>query len=835
HLLAQMSANSGSKFRTAGSIYPQYSIDDRAVQLASFAVLMKAREKSRRVFDQNIKPNIYAIQESNWITKEVMELLLNGEENSEEYKTQFEILRDIRDTFLDAKEYGSILKVNSIDISYLVNRLSLLDNEQVDLFGTLIKSELVEKLPGILSQVKLLSKKYDVVCTNPPYMGSGGMDKNLRVFTKKFYPHTGNDLSTIFMEQSMSLTKPNGFIAMINIPTWMYLSSYAEYRKGLMQNSTIINLLHLGRGIFGSDFGTVSFVFRNNKIENYLGRYKKFFEKKSSVESNEEKKKKFFDKNDFYNKQENYHVIDGCPIAYNINEAIIKAFENGQKIDDISDPRQGLATGNNNIFLRSWYEININKAGFNVSSTQEFFNSDKLYAPYNKGGGFRKWYGNCEFLIKFDKKHYDILSTVGNHLPSRQFYFKECLTWSKVTIGGFSMRYLPDGFVFDVSGCSLFSNRELTKVILALMNSKVASLILSFLSPTVNYEVGHVKSIPLINIDNKEVIEDIVDQCIEISKSDWDNYETSWDFRSHPFIKYKKDTLLNTYTEWQRVSNNQFLKLKESEERINQILIDNYKLQDVLEPDVSDNEISINKAEQIRDVKSFVSYAIGCIFGRYSLDKEGLVYAGGEFEPSRYSTLHPDKDNVLPVLSGAYFEDDIISKFIEFVQRIFGEETLSENLDFIADTLGKKKGETAKETLRRYLLNDFYKDHVQTYKKRPIYWLFTSGKQKAFNCLVYMHRYDKTTLSRIRTDYLHEYQIRLDSEKKDLLSITDGEYSTKEISNAKKELKELDKKIEELKEYDELLHHMADMQIEIDLDEGVAVNYEKFNGLVAKI
>lgn len=810
-------------------------IDDRAVQLASFAVFMKAREKSRRVFDQNIKTNIFAIQESNWITEEVTELLLKGEESSDRYKIQSEILSNIRDTFLDAKEYGSILKVNTMDISFFEDRLSQLANEQVDLFGTLIKSELLDKLPGILSQIKLLSKKYDVVCTNPPYMGSGGMDKKLRSFTKKHYPNTGSDLSTIFMELSMSLTKPNGFISMINIPTWMYLSSYAEYRKGLLQNNTIINLLHLGRGVFGSDFGTVSFVIRNNKINNYIGRYKKFFEKKSSVESNEEKENKFFNTNDFFNKQENYYVIEGYPIAYNINEAIIKAFKKGQKINDISDPRQGLATGNNNFFLRNWYEINIKKAGFNISSTQEFFNSNKLYAPYNKGGGFRKWYGNCEFLIKFDKEHYETLSKVGNHLPSRQYYFKECLTWSKVTIGGFSMRYLPDGFVFDVSGCSLFSDKELTKVILAFMNSKVASLILSFLSPTVNYEVGHVKSIPLINIDSKEIIEDIVEQCIDISKNDWDNFETSWDFKTHPFIKYKKDTLLNSYMEWERVSNNQFLKLKENEERMNQILIENYKLQDILEPDVNDNEISINKADQIRDVKSFISYAIGCIFGRYSLDEEGLVYAGGEFEPSRYPTLNPDKDNVIPVLPGSYFEDDIISRLIEFIQRSFGEETLINNLDFIADTLGKKKGETAKETLRRYLLNDFYKDHVQIYKKRPIYWLFTSGKEKAFNCLIYMHRYDKTTLSRIRTDYLHEYQIRLDAEKKDLLSIIEGDYTTKEISNAKKELKTLDKKIEELKEYDELLHHMADMQIDIDLDDGVVVNYEKFKGLVAKI
>jgi hypothetical protein len=320
-------------------------------------------------------------------------------------------------------------------------------------------------------------------------------------------------------------------------------------------------------------------------------------------------------------------------------------------------------------------------------------------------------------------------------------------------------------------------------------------------------------------------------------KRDWDAYETSWEFGKHPLIAYRENQGLIevAFSKWKEYTEDNFDLIKKNEEENNRIFIEIYNLEDELQPEVSDKEISVKKGDLERDFKSFISYAIGCSFGRYSLDKEGLIYAGGEFDASRYQTFPADEDNILPILPGAYFEDDIVTRFVDFVRVTFSKETLEENLDFIADAIGRKANETAREALRRYFLNDFYKDHVQVYKKRPIYWLFTSGKEKAFNCLIYMHRYDKTTLSRIRTDYLHEVQIRMDAEKKDLLDIIEGDFTAKEISNAKKELKALDKKIDELKAYDELLHHMADMQIEIDLDDGVKVNYEKFKGLVAKI
>lgn len=373
--------------------------------------------------------------------------------------------------------------------------------------------------------------------------------------------------------------------------------------------------------------------------------------------------------------------------------------------------------------------------------------------------------------------------------------------------------------------------------VLGLLNTKVVQEILNVINPTINYSCGVIGLIPYkVDPSHKQQVEKLVAENIKIAERDWNSYESSWGFKQHPLITYKETgSIEESFKQWNYLTDEIFTKLKYNEEEINRIFINVYGLNDEVTPEVEEKDISVQKADLERDIKSFISYVIGCTFGRYSLDKEGLIYAGGEFDTSQYKTFSADKDNILPILSGAYFDDDIVTRFVEFVRISFGEKTLNENLDFVANALGRKKGETAKETLRRYFLEDFYQEHVKSYNKQPIYWLFTSGKEKAFNCLIYMHRYDKTTLSRIRTDYLHDYQIRLDAEKNDLLNIIEGDSTQKEISNANKELKSLEKKIDELKAYDELLHHMADMQIEIDLDDGVKVNYEKFKGLVAKI
>ena len=481
-----------------------------------------------------------------------------------------------------------------------------------------------------------------------------------------------------------------------------------------------------------------------------------------------------------------------------------------------------------------WFEID--KSKFSILGNEA---SNNKWYPYNKGGEYRKWYGNNEYVINWYNNGQELKSFPKSYLRNQKFYFKPGLTWTKVTSSKFSIRDFDSGFLFDDGGCCFFPNNiEMKRYFLGLLNSRIF-LLLGEINPTLNFQPGDIAKTPIIEANQEKIdtISKVVNENVDISKRDWDSYETSWDFSNHFLIENKGNEakIEASFKRWKVYVEGQFNKLQNNEEKLNSMFIDIYGLQDELSPKVDDNEITIRKADLERDIKSFISYAIGCSFGRYSLDEEGLVYAGGEFNDSRYKTFSVDRDNILPILPEAYFEDDIVSRFVDFVRVSYGENTLSENLDFVADVLGKKKGETAKETLRRYFLNDFYKDHVKTYSKRPIYWLFTSGKEKAFNCLIYIHRYDKTTLSRIRTDYLHDYQIRLDAEKKDLLDIIDGDSTAKEISNAKKELKSLEKKIDELKAYDELLHHMADMQIEIDLDHGVKVNYEKFKGLVAKI
>lgn len=456
------------------------------------------------------------------------------------------------------------------------------------------------------------------------------------------------------------------------------------------------------------------------------------------------------------------------------------------------------------------------------------------------GGTFRKWYGNIEYVVNWEndgqmiKEFRDGKGQIKSYPRNPDYYFKSSVSWSDVTLGSSSFRFFPDGFIFDSTGHSAFPNENMTaQQLLAICNNKVYESIIKVINPTFHFHVGYFNKLPAIPLD-EDKIADCVNENISISRSEWNSFETSWEFLKHPLLLYKENgSIESSFEKWKECTFNWFNQVKVNEEKLNQLFIEEIGLQDEFTPFVEDKDISIRKANIECDIRSLISYAIGCSFGRYSLDEDGLIYAGGKFDSSRYRSFPVVQDNIIPLYTG--LDNDIVTRFLDFVSVTYGEETLSENLNYVADIIGRKLNETSRETIRRYFLNDFYKDHVQSYSKRPIYWLFTSGKQKAFNCLIYMHRYDKSTLSRIRTDYLHELQIRMDAEKKTLLDVINGDGTTKEIANAKKELKSLDLKIEELRAYDEKLHHMADMQIEIDLDDGVAVNYAKFEGLLAPI
>lgn len=822
-------------------------IDDRAYQLACFSIVMKGMQYNSRLFrsieKDGLNINLASIQESNTLNEQDI-IYIAGESNGPHYENTKAFIEQ----FNNAKTFGSLIKVTEYDEVYLRNRLEEIQKNPIyDIFMEESRVKVEYILPKLLKQAGIMKKKYDVVVTNPPYMGNRYMNDNLSSFLKREYPDSKTDTFASFMEIDHYL-RPNSFLAMINQHSWMFLSSYENLRKKIINKKTIYSMLHLGTRAFeeigGEVVQTTTFVIRNFSQKDINGEYIRlvdFQDSKEKMIKTIEAVRNPTISYRYSSKMNAFNDIPSSPISYWVSNKIRDIFKHNKNLGYYSKPKHGMSTGKNEAVLRYWYEVLNDDISFDSGTIHEFDNSNKKYAPYNKGGNYRKWYGNQEFVIRYDKYGRELMDSFPGHRhDNRQHFFKEGITWTFVSSSNFGVRYSPKGFIFDVAGSSVFPKDEDINFLTAYLCSKISFEFLKVMNPTMNFQVGDVANLPIVfdmKEELKKEIKDLSTENISISKIDWDSFETSWDFKTHPLLKHRGSlsTIEDAFTRWSRYSEEQYIRVKNNEQAINKLLIETYGLKEELTEEIADEDITIRKADQAREIRSFISFAVGCIFGRYSLDQEGLVYAGGKFEPDRYKTFIADKDNILPILSGAYFEDDIVSRFIEFVKVTFGEETLEENLDFIADSLGKKIGETAKETIRRYFLNDFYKDHLQTYKRRPIYWLFTSGKQKAFNCLIYMHRYDKTTLSRIRTDYLHELQFRLDAEKKSLLSIIEGGGTAKEISNAKKELKALDLKIEELKAYDELLHHMADMQIEIDLDDGVAVNYAKFNGLLAKL
>jgi len=816
-------------------------IDDRAAQLASFAVMMKARSKSRAVFRENIQLNICAIQESNWMVNDVSEMLVNPEALEPEQYRQRELIRYLADTFKDAKEYGSMIDVREMDPKFLEQRLHEVRNSVVrNLLEVTYRDIIIDKLPGIILQAKIMAEKYDVVCTNPPYMGSRkSMNMKVKKYTEVNFPKGKADLYACFIEKCLEMAGPGRFIAMVTQHSFMFTDDYKDLRKELLTNISYISMLHLGPDAFpeinGEVVQTSAYTMRNMNNSRYFGNYVRLVD----INGNK-KEQKIYDKDLYYTKcNEDFYDIKGIPISYWISKKMKDTFLTGTTFEEIGVPKQGMATGDNDYFLRNWHEVDYSKIGFNYQSLEEFHGTALLYIPYNKGGKLIKWYGNNDFVIKFNKEHYGMLSNQGNHLPSRQYYFQKCITWSDISGRGFAARYCNYGFAFDVKGSCGFPVEADLGLAISLLNSKLIPKYIDALNPTLTTQVGDLKRIPVLKIakDIRVIIDELALKSIKIAKASWDSFEKSWDFKIHPFLANKKEsaTLEGTLENWSIFAENQFNQLKGNEEELNRILINIYGLQAELSPEVEDKDITIRKADRERDIKSFISYAVGCVFGRYSLDEEGLIFAGGKFDPERYKTFKADHDGILPVLSDAYFEDDIVTQFVEFLKVTFGENSLAINLNYIAETLGKKTNETSRECIRRYFLKDFYKDHVQIYKKRPIYWLFTSDKEQGFNALVYMHRYDSSMVSRVRTDYLHPLQNKLEAEYLRLNSVLVSEDSPTEKTKAIKRLKVLTKQMEELKKYDEVIHNLADQQIEIDLDDGVVVNYAKLEKVLAKI
>ena len=863
-------------------------IDERAGQLASFALMMKAREKFSRLFsvlkrENDFKLNTLIIEESNSLSERVKNKIKANNLNS---------LNKIIQEFEDAKEYGSILKLESIDKELLEREFNILkesfnNNEQETLIFNeeeiiIDINEELELIESLINQHITLTNQYETVVTNPPYMGGKGFSPKLKTYIEKNYKDSKSDLFAVFIERCNDFTKKNCYTSMITMQSWMFLSSFETLRKNIIEKTEIKSLNHLGTRAFseigGEVVSTVAWISKKISPQNE-GTYIRLVDYNNA----ELKEQEFYNKaNYFQAKQRGFEKIPGSPIAYWASDKIREIFEKNQKLGEIGEAKSGLQTGNNEKFLRQWFEISNKKIGYNIKNSEECKIKNYKWLPQVKGGGFRKWYGNLDYVVNYENEGQEIKNYEGTGMiKNSQFYFLEGLTWSHTTSGSFAIRYLPQGFLFNVEAPTLYKLPN-NYYYLGLLNTKITDMLFGLLNESMHYLAGDIIKLPFIFL-KKEIINFIVQQNISISKEEWDSRETSWDFEKLSLIDGKdlKIAYKNYCNHWR----DNFVQLHKNEEELNRLFIEIYDLQDEMDEKVSFDDITILKKEaniiQIDNsipkefstesekylydrgvslefnkdelVKQFLSYAVGCIMGRYSINKSGLIIANnddilelsennfivkgtdGEIRQEIESKFLPDEFGIIPITDEKDFSNDIVEKVKEFIKFVYGEENLKDNLNFIAEALGNKDNKPAEEIIRTYFIKDFYSDHLQRYQKRPIYWLMNSGKKNAFSCLFYMHRYEPLTVARVRADYLIPYQEILENKKKFIeRQLSDDDISAKEKKNIEKQLKELDTLLKELREYANEVKHIAEQKIPLDLDDGVNVNYEKLGAILKK-
>ena len=789
-------------------------IDRRAYQLAYFAVMMKARQYNRRILTSGIKPNLFVIDDNRALTPEIIEYIADGDS-----KIAAD-LRSISNDLTNAREYGSIINVQPVDFSGLIELIGVIaQSDELNLIAMENKRIACEKILPLVNQAQALSQKYDVVCTNPPYMGGSGMNSVLSEYVKRCYSEAKSDLFAALIIKCLEFTKQNGYSSLVTMQSWMFLSSFEEMRTKLLTLNTLTTLMHMENMVMGIAFGTAVSVFRKGAVKGYKGTYNQI--KLADIENAKPKSFPVAGNRFAQVSSDNFSKIPGMPVAYWVSEKVYSDFQN-TLLGDIAPTKKGLDTGNNDRFLRYWFEINYNKLGIDFSSSIDFTNSTMKWAPHDKGGEYRRWYGNKEWVINWENDGCELRNSKAN-LRSERFYFHNAITWCSLSSGKISFRYSDYGAISNTAGSSLYPNEKMTNNLLGLLNTKVAQYLLDIVSPTLNYSAGQVSLIPIVLSRNSNENEYVKDN-INLSKEDWDSFETSWDFKTHPLIK-PVPLISESFAQWSDECEKRFTRLKSNEEELNRIFIDIYGLQDELTPEVEDKDVTVRRADLTRDIKSLVSYAVGCMFGRYSLDVEGLAYAGGEWDGSKYKTFIPDPDNCIPVTDEEYFRDDIVVRFVDFIRTVYGADTLEENLTFIADALGTR-GNTSRERIRNYFLNDFIKDHIKMYQKRPIYWMFDSGKQNGFRALVYMHRWNADTTGNVRVEYLHKLQRIYENEIRQSQDVAETG-SGREVSAAQKRIEKLTKQLKETHDFDEKIAHLALSRIDIDLDDGVKVNYEK--------
>ena len=755
-------------------------IDDRAAQLAYFAVMMKARQYDRRIFMRSIQPNIYG----------------PGPDS-------------------EIQEFGSLLLVENDNRIMPFEQVSIMEESN--------------------AYRRLLAQQYNVVVTNPPYMGSSNMNSVLSNYLKDNYADFKSDSFSAFIVRAIKMLKPHGYAGFFVPYVWMFIQSYEKLRAVLCGQKTIETLIQFEYSAFEEATVPVcAFVFSNFHTAK-KGCYFRLTDFRGGMEVQKQKVLDAIkDHNCGYYYETNsskFFEIPGAPIAYWANDSIFHAFNNEKLVGDIAEVKIGMGTGKNQLFVRQWWEVNYFKIDFSLCSISDLDKSIAKWFPYNKGGDYRLWYGNLQEILWFDSQGRKLMNTMSGHRENggMNYYFKKGITWTFISSNNFGVRLRPSGSLFDVAGSTLFCDDKLFDYLLAFLSSSVCNYILKILNPTMNYQAGNIKSLPII-IEDRLHVSSISRRNVSLSKEDWDSFETSWDFIRHPMVS-QRSLIRDSFLDWSQKCDSRFAELKSNEEELNRIFIEMYCLQNYLIPKVEEKDVTVRRADLSRDIHSLISYAVGCMFGRYSLDTPGLAYAGGDWDTSKYTSFIPNPDNVIPICDDEYFEDDIMGLFVKWLQIAFGVETLEENLKFIADALGGKGN--PREVIRNYFLTGFYADHLKVYQKCPIYWLFDSGKKNGFKALIYIHRYRSDLLACLRTDYVHEQQERYRTQLKHIGDAM-GSASAAERVKLVKQQKKLQEQAHELQKYEEKIHHLADQNIKIDLDDGVAHNYDIFADVLAK-
>ena len=855
-------------------------IDDRAAQLAGFALLMKAREDDRRILTRNVRLNVLAMQSSqhleatalsrdlnltgDWHQGQSQSLFDNEQKELSSNDATYKLIADLIERFQDAKTFGSLIGVPNeweAPLKALLEELSELTNS-----GDMMQKGAAQRLVPVVQQAWVLAQRYEAVVANPPYMGSKYQTPAVKKYLKDAYKGYEKDLFSAYIVRNLDFAKEHGQLGFMTPFVWMFISSYEQLRKRLIEEDVITSLIQLEySGFDGATVPICTFTLNKGHIASYTGSYIRLSDFRGSANQGPKTLEAIQNRDCgwFYEaKPDDFKKIPGSPVSYWVSDKIRGLFENFPAISEILEVTGGMTTADNDRFIRLWHEVSKDNSNFSAKSRDAAKLSNKKWFPYNKGGGYRKWFGNRDYVVNWQNDGQEIIKTGRAYPRSKSRYFQESLTYTATSSSYFGIRYSDPGFIFDAKGSSCFSEPHFLNTTLCFLTSKVASHLLQAINPTIEFQTGNISILPF---NNKIDMSTVASELIEISRDDWNEHETSWDFISHPLVfqSSPESRLSNTWNNQLSNWKEKYVKMHGLEEKSNRLIIDAYGLQEELSPSLRLEEITVAcnphyiyggnhseeelvKMSRYDAIQELLSYAIGCMMGRYSLDKPGLILASqGETvrdylaqipEPS----FAPDNNAIIPLTDQEWFPDDATNRFRDFVRTVWGEEHLQENLDFVAESLclhaiKPKKGEAALDTIRRYLSTQFFKDHLRTYKKRPIYWLFSSGKQKAFECLVYLHRYNESTLAEMRTDYVIPLTTKLASYVEKLEQDKDASTSAAEAKAIEKELGTLYKQQAELNTFDEKLRHYADQRISLDLDDGVKVNYGKFGDLLAEV